>query len=373
MHDVVIAGGFGLIAALFGIAGIAIALFVFRLPATGLIATSSVLIAVLGFALRNIIGDILPHSTFEPEDLERERYEALRAGMPPKYGGRCRGLSKDDARRRLQNGETAVVRFRVPEEPRDIGWEDVVRGPVSFRSDVIGDFVLLRSDGVPAYNFAVVIDDALMAITHVVRGEDHISNTPRQVLLYEAFGWRPPTFAHVSMVLGPDHSKLSKRHGAVSVMQYDEDGFLPEALFNYLARLGWSHGDVEKFSREQLAGWKKQPGMKGVRFTFHTEVLRAPLLDGRFDWVWGELEKHGIPAMVLFHHEYMHLADKVAERYPGLRLVLDRLGNAMGAEDQFGVARMTVRQALGQLVFENLIVRQPGMAQGFPDRVISVL
>ena len=194
------------------------------------------------------------HCFCSEEDLERERYEALRAGMPPKYGGRCRGLSKDDARRRLQNGETAVVRFRVPEEPRDIGWEDVVRGPVSFRSDVIGDFVLLRSDGVPAYNFAVVIDDALMAITHVVRGEDHISNTPRQVLLYEAFGWRPPTFAHVSMVLGPDHSKLSKRHGATSVSEFRETGILPEALANYLALLGWSPGDNEElFPLDELA------------------------------------------------------------------------------------------------------------------------
>ena len=194
------------------------------------------------------------HCFCSEEDLERERYEALRSGMPPKYGGRCRGLSKEDAHRRLQNGETAVLRFRVPEEPRDIGWEDVVRGPVSFRSDVIGDFVLLRSDGVPAYNFAVVIDDALMAITHVVRGEDHISNTPRQVLLYEAFGWRPPTFAHVSMVLGPDHSKLSKRHGATSVSEFRETGILPEALANYLALLGWSPGDNEElFPLDELA------------------------------------------------------------------------------------------------------------------------
>jgi nondiscriminating glutamyl-tRNA synthetase len=121
-----------------------------------------------------------------------------------------------------------------------------VRGPVSFHTDVIGDPVLVRSDGMPAYNFAVVIDDALMQVTHVVRGEDHISNTPRQVLLYEAFGWQPPTFAHLSLVMGPDHSPLSKRHGATSVAEFKAKGYLPEALVNYLALIGWSPGEGEE-------------------------------------------------------------------------------------------------------------------------------
>ncbi|HKC56414.1 MAG TPA: glutamate--tRNA ligase family protein, partial [Vicinamibacterales bacterium] len=121
-----------------------------------------------------------------------------------------------------------------------------VRGGVAFSTDVIGDFVMLRSDGVPAYNFAVVIDDALMEISHVIRGEDHISNTPRQLLLYEAFGWTPPRFGHVSMVLGPDHAKLSKRHGATSVGEFRERGYLPEALANYLALIGWSPGENQE-------------------------------------------------------------------------------------------------------------------------------
>ena len=188
-----------------------------------------------------------------PEDLERERYHALREGRPPKYSGKCRDVSREDARRRIEGGETAVIRLRVPDN-RDIVFPDLVRGDVRFSTEVIGDFVLLRSDGSPAYNYAVVIDDALMAITHVIRGEDHISNTPRQILLYEAFGWRPPTFAHVSLVLGPDHGVLSKRHGATSVKEFRDRGYLPEALANYLALLGWSPGeDQELLPLEELA------------------------------------------------------------------------------------------------------------------------
>ena len=177
--------------------------------------------------------------------LEAERQAALAAGRPPQYSGRCRDIPRDEARRRVENGEPAVVRFRVPRD-RDVVFEDVVRGEVRFSTDVIGDPVLLRSDGVPAYNFAVVIDDALMAITHVIRGEDHISNTPRQLLLYEAFGWRPPVFAHVSLVMGPDHTPLSKRHGATSVAEFRARGYLPEALANYLALIGWSPGEGQE-------------------------------------------------------------------------------------------------------------------------------
>jgi glutamyl-tRNA synthetase len=179
------------------------------------------------------------------DQLEADRQAALAAGQPPKYVGRCRDIGRDQARRRIENGETAVIRFRVP-DAREVVFEDIVRGEVRFHTDVIGDPVLVRSDGIPAYNFAVVIDDALMAITHVIRGEDHISNTPRQILLYEAFGWTPPQFAHVSLVMGPDHSPLSKRHGATSVREFRERGYLPEALTNYLALIGWSPGEGQE-------------------------------------------------------------------------------------------------------------------------------
>ena len=187
------------------------------------------------------------------EQLDADRQAALAAGLPPKYAGRCRNISRDDARRRIENGEAAVIRFRVPEH-REVVFNDVVRGEVRFSTDVVGDPVLVRSDGIPAYNFAVVIDDALMRITHVIRGEDHISNTPRQLLLYDAFGWTPPVFAHVSLVMGPDHSPLSKRHGATSVREFRERGYLPEALTNYLALIGWSPGEGEELlSPDELA------------------------------------------------------------------------------------------------------------------------
>ena len=187
------------------------------------------------------------------ERLEAERAQALASGRPPMYSGACRLIDPAESARRVAAGEPAVVRFRVPDD-RDVVFDDLVRGPVRFHTSVIGDPVLLRSDGNPAYNFAVVVDDALMRITHVVRGEDHISNTPRQVLLYEALGFEPPAFAHLALVMGPDHAPLSKRHGASSVAEFKARGILPEALVNYLALIGWSPGgDEELLPATELA------------------------------------------------------------------------------------------------------------------------
>ena len=187
------------------------------------------------------------------ETLEAHRKAQLAAGLPPKYAGTCRNLPPAAAKQRKDGGEAAVVRLRVP-EARTVTFNDVVRGEVTFHTDVIGDPVLVRSDGIPAYNFAVVIDDALMQITHVIRGEDHISNTPRQILLYEAFGYQQPSFAHLSLVMGPDHAPLSKRHGATSVKEFRDKGYLPEALVNYLALIGWSPGQNEELlPAEELA------------------------------------------------------------------------------------------------------------------------
>src|SRR5882762_8883039 len=171
--------------------------------------------------------------------LDAERQEALAAGRPALYAGTCRHLSREQAAARTAAGERPAIRFRVP-EGRDVVFADAVRGDVRFHTDVIGDPVIVRADGHPAYNFAVVIDDALMEVTHVIRGEDHISNTPRQVLLYEALGFTLPEFAHLSLVMRPDHSPLSKRHGATSVAEFRSKGYLPEALVNYLALIGWS-------------------------------------------------------------------------------------------------------------------------------------
>ena len=188
-----------------------------------------------------------------PQKLDEDRRGRLAEGLPPKYGGTCRNLDADEAQRRIQAGERPVIRFKVPEGV-DVTFADLVRGDVTFSSEVLGDPVIVRSDGRPQYNFAVVVDDALMEVTHVIRGEDHISNTPRQVLLYQALGFEPPQFAHLSMVLGPDHTPLSKRHGATSVAEFRERGYLPEALVNYLALIGWSPGgDEELLPIQELA------------------------------------------------------------------------------------------------------------------------
>jgi nondiscriminating glutamyl-tRNA synthetase len=175
--------------------------------------------------------------------LDADRRAAIKAGRSARYAGTCRRLSPEEVRARVANGERPAIRFRIP-EGRDVVFTDAVRGELVFQNDVLGDPVIIRADGVPAYNFAVVVDDALMGVTHVVRGEDHISNTPRQILLYEALGFPPPTFAHLALVMGPDHSPLSKRHGSTSVAEFRSKGYLPEALLNYLALIGWSPRDA---------------------------------------------------------------------------------------------------------------------------------
>ncbi len=180
-----------------------------------------------------------------PEKLEADRAAAVAAGRHVGYSGTCRSLTREDAAARHAAGERPAIRFRVPPQ-REVEFADAVRGTVRFSTDVIGDPIIVRADGTPAYNFAVVVDDALMGITQVVRGEDHISNTPRQILLYEALGYAPPAFAHLALVMGPDHTPLSKRHGATSVGEFRAKGYLPEALVNYLALIGWSPGHDEE-------------------------------------------------------------------------------------------------------------------------------
>ena len=187
-----------------------------------------------------------------PEELEAERKQQQSRGEAPKYSGTCRELTKEQRLAREAEGRKPVLRFAMPQ--RDIYVEDLVRGSVHFPPGSIGDFVILRSDKTPAYNFAVVIDDNDMEITHVIRADEHLPNTPRQVALFEALELPLPLFAHVSMILAPDHQKLSKRHGATSISEYREAGFLPEALVNYLALLGWSPGDDrEFFTLDELA------------------------------------------------------------------------------------------------------------------------
>ncbi len=179
-----------------------------------------------------------------PDELEERRKEAQAKGLPPRYDGRCRD-------RHVSPETPHVIRFRnTPDQI--FAFSDLIRGPLSFDGNLLDDLVILRTDGMPTYNFAVVVDDADMKITHVIRGDDHINNTPRQIAIFRALGAEIPLFAHLPMIFGSDRTKLSKRHGATSVMAYRDMGYLPHALANYLVRLGWSHKDQEIFSREEL-------------------------------------------------------------------------------------------------------------------------
>ena len=187
---------------------------------------------------------LIEHDAAYPCFCTKEEIDAKRqAGNLSGYDRTCRDIPKDEAQKRIEAGESHVWRLKVPLEHAPIEFDDAVYGHMSFPADVMDDLVLVRPDGVPTYNFAVVVDDSDMNITHVVRGDDHLSNTPRQILIYEALNKKIPKFAHLSMILGPDCKKLSKRHGSTSVEEYKERGYLPEALVNFLALLGWSLDD----------------------------------------------------------------------------------------------------------------------------------
>lgn len=179
------------------------------------------------------------------EELEARRKEAEAKGLSPRYDGRCRRLQ-------ITNPPAdAALRFKAPQEGHIIV-DDLIKGTITFDNSAADDLIILRSNGYPTYNFSVVVDDALMRITHVVRGDDHLTNTPRQIPIFEALGFAVPRFGHLPMILGSDKTRLSKRHGATSIMAYKDMGYLPDAMVNYLVRLGWSHGDQELFTRQEL-------------------------------------------------------------------------------------------------------------------------
>ncbi len=182
------------------------------------------------------------------EELKKMRVQALSESRMPRYDGRCRHLSSEERQKKVEEGRKPVLRFKMPEVDEVLVVKDLVRDEVEFKSSVLDDFVLLKSDGMPTYNYAVVIDDALMEVTHVIRGEDHLSNTPKQMLIYQALGWEPPSFAHLGMILDREGGKLSKRSddAYAFVSQYRERGYLPEAMVNYLALLGWSPPDEDE-------------------------------------------------------------------------------------------------------------------------------
>jgi len=195
------------------------------------------------------------------------REQQMKDKQKPRYDGCCRnkGLQAGDA-------PEMVVRFKTPQQG-EVVWEDLVKGTISVSNSELDDLIIARSDGTPTYNLTVVVDDADMKMTHVVRGDDHVNNTPRQINIFKALGKAVPRYAHVPMILGEDGKRLSKRHGAVSVMQYSEEGYLPEALLNYLVRLGWSHGDQEIFTREQMIEYFSLEGINRAPSTFNPEKL----------------------------------------------------------------------------------------------------
>ena len=192
------------------------------------------------------------HDYMSREELEALRQEQISRNIKPKYDGRWRPERAKG--RPIPKDVKPVVRLRTPEEG-EVGWNDLVKGPIAFPNAELDDLVLLRADGVPTYNFGVVVDDLDMGITHVIRGDDHVNNTPRQIHIFDALSKPLPQFGHVPMILGADGERLSKRHGATSVLEYRTLGYLPEALLNYLARLGWSHGDEELFELKRFVEW----------------------------------------------------------------------------------------------------------------------
>ncbi|WP_300319479.1 glutamate--tRNA ligase [Accumulibacter sp.] len=241
-------------------------------------------------AYRSVIAEMLAagsayHCYLAPEELDRLRDEQRAQGLKPRYNGAWR----PEAGKTLPApppGVRPVVRFRNPSDGV-VAWDDLVKGRIEIANAELDDLIIARADGTPTYNFCVVVDDRDMGITHVIRGDDHVNNTPRQINILRALGVAVPLYAHLSMILGDDGQKLSKRHGAVSVMQYDEHGYLPEAVLNYLARLGWSHGDDEIFSMEQFCEWFDLDHITPSAAQFNTEKL---------DWLNAHYLKRAEPA-----------------------------------------------------------------------------
>ncbi|MDX9950616.1 MAG: glutamate--tRNA ligase [Methylophilaceae bacterium] len=205
------------------------------------------------------------------DELDAMREQQMQAGLKPRYDGRWRPEAGKQLPAVPEN-IPPVVRFRNPVDGT-VAWDDLVKGRIEIANAELDDLIIARADGTPTYNFCVVVDDWDMRISHVIRGDDHVNNTPRQINLLRALGAEVPQYAHLSMILGDDGQKLSKRHGAVSVMQYDEDGYLPEAVLNYLARLGWSHGDDEIFDMQQFCQWFDLDHITPSAAQFNTEKL----------------------------------------------------------------------------------------------------
>jgi glutamyl-tRNA synthetase len=280
------------------------------------------------------------------EELESQRARAEAGGVGFRYDRRCSRLSLADVEQRMRAGVPSTIRFRMGDE--EIAWDDAVHGPISFQARDLDDFVILRSDGSAIYNLAVVSDDIAMRITHVIRGDDHISNTPKQIALYRALGHEPPVFAHVPMILGPDGKKLSKRHGATAVGDYQDQGILPAAMRNFLALLGWSPGeDREILSEDEMVGLFTLEGIQKKPAVFDTTKLEW--MNGQYlsllpvetlvDPVLRQLGLMGvtvsrditpvIESVKARSRTILHVAEQVAVRLDPSRSQLDTKGEAL--------------------------------------------
>jgi glutamyl-tRNA synthetase len=273
---------------------------------------------------REVADDLLARGHAYPcwatrEELDQMREQQRARNEKPRYDGRWRPENSKRLGLDAPQDRKPVIRFRNPDQG-EVTFQDLVKGSITFANAELDDLVILRADGVPTYNFGVVVDDLDMRMTHVIRGDDHVNNTPRQVNIYRALDADIPQFAHVPMILGPDGERLSKRHGAVSVMQYEEDGYLPQALLNYLARLGWSHGDAEIFDLEQFVQWFDLDHISRSAAQFNPEKLR---------WLNHHYIKETTPAAMLrsvsarIEHEGGQLGDGPALE-PVIGLLRDR-------------------------------------------------
>ncbi|MFZ9036362.1 MAG: glutamate--tRNA ligase [Francisellaceae bacterium] len=236
------------------------------------------------------------------ERLDTLRQSQLEAKNKPRYDGKCRHLPED----REQQDQPHVIRFKNP-QTGIVSWNDAIKGEIRFANEELDDFIICRSDGTPTYNFCVVVDDIDMEITHVTRGDDHVNNTPRQINLYHAFNAKVPVFAHIPMILGDDGQKLSKRHGAVSVMQYRDEGYIPEALINYLVRLGWSHGDQEVFTIDEMIAYFDLSDVNASASAFNTEKL---------NWLNQHYMRH-LPAETVADYLRWHFNDQELDESKG--------------------------------------------------------
>ena len=299
-----------------------------------------------------------------PEELEADRAVADARGEAPKYSGKCRELTSEQKSRFEAEGRRPAIRFRMPE--RDVYVEDLVRGSVHFPAGSIGDFVIVKSDGNAAYNFAAVVDDSEMAITHVIRGDEHLPNTPRQASLYEALELPLPLFAHVSMILAPDHQKLSKRHGATALNEYREQGFVAPALVNYLALLGWSPGgDDEFFTLDELTRVfslervSKSPAVfdhAKLRW-FNAHYLRALPAGARADlfcdWAGRDATIARAPELADPAWRRM-LADAIADHVEVLSDVAPAVGELLRDDVPDGAARSAIADAASRSLLADL-------------------